>query len=89
MLRRILSDVVVGAYSVLEREYLNRVERPHRLPTGSRQRRVRSGRAAAYRDIEYVAENTVVELDGRLGHELARDRWDDLDRDVPRRSTAR
>jgi hypothetical protein len=82
LLRRILADVASGAYSVLEREYLLRVERPHGLPTGSRQRRVRIGRSSAYRDVDYVQHDTIVELDGRLGHEAATDRWSDLERDI-------
>lgn len=82
LLRRILDDVASGAYSVLEREYLLRVERPHGLPTGARQRHVRVGRSTTYRDVEYVGLATIVELDGRLGHELPLDRWDDLERDV-------
>jgi hypothetical protein len=36
----------------------------------------------AFRDVEYLAMATVVELDGRLGHKWQRDRWRDLDRDV-------
>ena len=82
LLRRILADVTSGAYSVLEREYLLRVERPHGLPTGSRQRRVRMGRSSTYRDVEYLRHATIVELDGRLGHEAAKDRWADLERDI-------
>jgi hypothetical protein len=82
LLGRILTDVTAGAYSVLEREYLLRVERPHGLPTGSRQRQVRIGRSNTYRDVEYLRHATIVELDGRLGHELARDRWDDMERDI-------
>lgn len=78
----LLEDVACGAYSVLEHRYLTRVERPHGLPTGARQRRVKPGRTAAYRDVEYGGLATVVELDGRLGHELQNDRWDDLDRDL-------
>jgi hypothetical protein len=35
-----------------------------------------------YRDVEYLGTATVVELDGRLGHEWQQDRWHDLDRDV-------
>ena len=66
----------------MEREYLLRVERPHALPAGSRQRRVRIGRSSAYRDVEYVQHDTIVELDGRLGHEAATDRWSDLERDI-------
>jgi hypothetical protein len=82
LLLEVLEDVVAGAYSVLEHRYLNRVERPHGLPTAKRQRRVRRGRSAAFRDVEYLGFRTVVELDGRIGHELSLDRWDDLERDV-------
>jgi hypothetical protein len=82
LLLTILEDVACGAYSALERRYLLRVERPHGLPTGQRQRRVSIGRSVAYRDVEYLGLSTVLELDGRLGHEVAGDRWRDLDRDV-------
>jgi hypothetical protein len=34
------------------------------------------------RDVEYVNQAVLVELDGRLGHEWAEERWDDLDRDI-------
>ena len=82
LLRSVLDDVASGSYSALERRYLAHVERPHGLPTGARQRRVRPGRTVHYRDVEYVGLATVVELDGRLGHEGPRDRWLDLDRDL-------
>jgi hypothetical protein len=82
LLRTILTDVESGAYSVLERMYLRTVERPHGLPLAQRQRCVREGRSRAYRDVEYLEELLLVELDGRLGHERALDRWADLDRDV-------
>lgn len=82
LLRSVLDDVASGSYSALERRFLVHVERPHGLPTGSRQRRVRPGRTVHYRDVEYVGLGTVVELDGRLGHEGTRDRWLDLDRDL-------
>lgn len=79
----ILDDVASGAYSALERRYLVHVERRHGLPTSLRQqRRVRVGRTTAYRDVDYLGLHTLVELDGRLGHELANDRWDDLERDI-------
>jgi hypothetical protein len=81
-LLEVLDDVATGAYSVLEHRYLTRVERPHGLPTGLRQRAVRIGPTVAYRDVEYRGLGAVVELDGRLGHELSADRWADLDRDV-------
>ncbi len=82
LLRPILDDAATGSHSVLEREYLRRVERAHSLPAGLRQRRVRDGRTSVFRDVEYLPHGIVVELDGRLGHELRLDRWDDLDRDV-------
>ena len=70
LLLEILEDVASGAYSALERRYLAGVERPHGLPTARRQRRVRPGRSVAYRDVEYRGLATVVELDGRLGHDV-------------------
>ena len=82
LLRAILADVALGAYSVLERAYLTQVERGHGLPGGSRQRRVVQGASVAFRDVEYLRWRTVVELDGRLGHETATDRWADLERDL-------
>lgn len=81
-LLQVLEDVADGVYSVLEHRYLHQVERPHGLPTARRQRRIRPGRVAAYRDVEYLGTGAVVELDGRLGHELAFDRWSDAERDV-------
>jgi hypothetical protein len=78
----VLEDVASGVYSLLEHRYLTRVERPHGLPTAKRQRHVRPGRTSAYRDVEYRGLRTIVELDGRLGHEWQVDRWNDFDRDV-------
>lgn len=82
LLAEILNDVAAGAYSVLEHHYLTDVELPHGLPGGQRQRRVKPGRTVAYRDVDYVGLGTGVELDGRLGHEDAADRWADLARDL-------
>ncbi len=81
-LLEVLADVAEGVYSVLEHRYLTRVERPHGLPTGKRQRQVSQGRTVAYRDVEYIGLATVIELDGRLGHEESLDRWEDMNRDV-------
>lgn len=78
----VLDDVATGVFSALEHRYVNRVERPHGLPTSARQRRFRPGDRSFYRDAEYVGYSMVVELDGRLGHEFSEDRWDDLDRDI-------
>lgn len=74
----VLADVAAGTCSALERRYLRDVERAHGLPRAGRQ----STTAATVRDVEYKAWRTLVELDGRLGHEWTSDRWDDLDRDV-------
>ena len=80
--RRVLLDVATGTNSVLEWIYLTRVERPHRLPSAKRQQAMVQRRGSGYRDVEYRALGVVVELDGRVGHERASDRWDDLSRDV-------
>jgi hypothetical protein len=82
LLTTVLADVAAGSCSALERRYLVHVERPHGLPTGCRQRRVRTGRTVAYRDVEYLGLRTVVELDGRLGHTGVARAWADLERDV-------
>ena len=82
VLETILDDVASGAFSALERRFLVRVERAHGLPTGTRQRRVTVGRRPYYRDVTYIGLHTLVELDGRMGHDRARDRWADLERDI-------
>lgn len=77
----VLSDVELGACSVLEQGYLSRVERPHGLPVGGRQVRA-SSRGTVYRDVDYGEQGLVVELDGRLHHSRLADRDRDLDRDL-------
>jgi hypothetical protein len=79
---RVLDDVASGVHSVLESTYLDRVERAHGLPTGRRQERARDSAGVIYRDVLYDDAAVAVELDGRLGHESNRDRWDDMDRDL-------
>ncbi|HTW16057.1 MAG TPA: hypothetical protein VMF51_13060 [Nocardioides sp.] len=74
----VADDIASGSCSVLEHGYLQRVERPHGLPVPSRQRQVRAGR----RDVDYVPYRLVVELDGRLFHDLAAQRDVDLERDL-------
>ncbi|MGZ4437111.1 MAG: hypothetical protein ACXVW6_05700 [Nocardioidaceae bacterium] len=81
-LLRVLDDVGAGALSVLERGYLRKVERAHGLPRGSRQSEECTADGTVHRDVHYRSLGVVVELDGRLGHELARDRADDMDRDL-------
>jgi hypothetical protein len=82
VLETILEDVASGTFSALERRFLTKVERAHALPTGTRQRRVSIGRRPYYRDVTYVGLDTNVELDGRIGHDTALDRWADLERDI-------
>ncbi len=82
LLAEVLEDVSAGALSALERRYLRDVERAHRLPRGRRQHRVIAGGRRQQRDVDYPSYGVDVELDGRLGHELWRDRWADLDRDL-------
>jgi hypothetical protein len=77
----ILRDLAEGPCSVLEHEYLVRVERPHGLPRGQRQRRANATAGIVYRDVEYAGA-LVIELDGRLLHDTARQRDRDFERDL-------
>ncbi len=81
LLSDVLDDLETGACSVLERGYLRRVERAHRLPAAGRQVRA-SGHGTVYRDVEYRPWGLVVELDGRAFHTSLRDRARDLERDL-------
>ena len=67
---------------MLERGYLRRVERSHGLPRGSRQVREATVAGVVYRDVVYEEQGIVVELDGRVGHDMSRDRWRDMQRDL-------
>jgi hypothetical protein len=57
-----------GVHSLLEFRYVNRVERPHGLPAGRRQRLVQRDRSRQYQDVQYEGYGLVVELDGRDTH---------------------
>ena len=84
LLGLVLEDVVAGALSALEREFLRTVERAHGLPSGAynpgelvrelRQRRRR------YRDVRYHPWRLVVELDGAEAHPPEED-WKDQEKD--------
>ena len=78
----VLEEAGSGVQSLLESAYRRRVERAHGLPTPERQARERTVDGVVYRDIRYRRFGVVVELDGRVGHELSRDRWNDQDRDL-------
>ena len=81
-IRDVLAEAADGVRSPLESAYLRRVERAHGLPRGRRQVREETGLRVVYRDIRYEGYGVLVELDGRVGHELSRDRWNDMDRDL-------
>lgn len=83
-LRELLTDLELGACSVLERGYLLRVERAHALPRGERQAGARVGGRTAYRDVLYRRYATAVELDGLAFHgsAVARDRDHERDLDA-------
>ncbi len=78
----VVDDIGAGAHSLLEQRYLLLVERAHGLPTGVRQAPSDVAGRRAVRDVEYRDFGVYVELDGRLGHEAAADRWKDLERDL-------
>lgn len=80
LLEGVLGDVARGSCSVLEREYVERVERPHALPQGQRQLRVGTVSGVVYRDNAF--DELLVELDGRLFHDTARQRDADHERDL-------
>ena len=77
----VLDDIAEGTCSVLEHGYASRVERPHALSRATRQVAA-SARGPVYRDVTYVAQSFVVELDGRLFHDNATARDKDMDRDL-------
>ena len=82
LLGELLEDLQVGACSVLEREYLRRVERAHGLPTGKRQLADSVAGVSLERDVTYAAYGLVVELDGRAFHGSAAARNADHARDL-------
>jgi Transcriptional regulator, AbiEi antitoxin len=79
-LAELLSPDAEGLQSILEYRYHRDVERPHGLPTGTRQARFRHHGHTAYRDRLYETYLVTVELDGRATHTLDK-RWDDIRRD--------
>ena len=82
LLNDVLRDLDRGTCSVLEREFLRRVEIPHALPPPSRQRLRAAPGLTALHDVEYADLGLVVELDGRLFHDTAGQRDRDVDRDL-------
>lgn len=78
----LLDDLEAGTCSVLEHGYLTRVERPHGLPEGRRQKPRAGAQGTEYRDVEYEELGTDVELDGRIGHAAWEAQGRDADRDL-------
>ncbi len=83
--RRLLESLLItvpdDTESPLEVEYHLRVERAHGLPRAKRQVRANLGGRRIRRDVDYDEYGTVVELDGRLGHDDPQHRFRDMDRD--------
>jgi hypothetical protein len=77
----VLRDLAEGTCSVLEHEFLVRVERPHGLPRAARQQRATATMGIVYRDVTYAGA-LVIELDGRLFHDSAGQRDRDFERDL-------
>ena len=75
-----LTDVRLGAQSLLELRYLHNVERAHGLPTGERQHKAHRDSRTQWDDVLYEEYDTIVELDGRIGH-VEEGRWRDMRRD--------
>jgi len=67
-IRLALDPMNSGVHSILEYRFVTRVERPHGLPAGGRQRPVVRGHRKQYSDVAYDGYATLVELDGRAAH---------------------
>lgn len=73
----LLPDLGTGVESTLENYFLHKVVRPHRLPEGRRQISVSDGTRS---DVVLDDYATIIELDGRRGHE-GEAKWRDAQRD--------
>lgn len=80
LLRLALLDVEDGAQSGAEVLYVRDVERAHELPPATRQASSSIGSNRLH-DNEYPEQGLIVEVDGRLGHEMWSDRVRDGRRD--------
>jgi hypothetical protein len=78
----VLQEAADGVQSLLESSYRRRVEWAHGLPRPDRQRHERTEDGVVYRDATFERFRMIIELDGRIGHELSNDKWDDQDRDL-------
>lgn len=76
----VLCDIEAGTHSVLEREFLMRVVRPHGLPRPQQQGREVTPAGVAYRDARMGG--VVIELDGHAFHSSVAQHEADLERDL-------
>ncbi len=81
LITSLCAEVEAGRTSPLEIRYHRDVARPHGLPPAAGQVRASTGSAVAYRDVLYAKFATIVELDGRVGHESEFDAFRDQSRD--------
>ncbi len=81
LITSLCTEVEAGRTSPLEVRYHRDVARRHGMPPASAQVRAYSGESVAYRDVLYAQFATIVELDGRLGHETEFDGFRDQSRD--------
>ena len=92
LVKDVLADVVGGVESILEHRYLVKVERAHGCRADDARSRHGAHGVPICRDVDYDEFDTVVELDGRLGHEGSgrhRDRRRDNAGTVRRKATLR
>lgn len=80
LLAELLSPDAAGQHSILEHRYVRDVERPHNLPSGTRQAPAERRGRTEYRDQLYEDYGLIVELDGRIAHP-GDTRWADIARD--------
>jgi very-short-patch-repair endonuclease len=81
LLLEVLTDVKIGVASPLELRYLRDVEKPHDLPSGTRNEPEKQPRRSnRYRDVRYRAWHVIVELDGRAAHPVT-EKHRDMGRD--------
>lgn len=83
-----LDDVEQGAHSVLERGYLQLVERAHGLPRAKRQRTSHATGKRTDQDVRYEEYGVVVEPDGRAFHDSPEARDVDARRDLAERAVS-
>lgn len=77
-----ITDLRDGACSVLERGYLQLVERTHGLPRATRQRTSHATGRRSVQDVRYDDFGVIVELDGLAFHDNPRARDTDARRDL-------